>query len=233
MKTPKILIIQNCEVEGFGLYEKYFIDNSIEYAVIHPYRDGSFPQAGLYDIFLIGGTPISINNAADHFFLRRESEYLMEAIQDKKPCLGICGGGQLLAKLLGASVTKCPVKEIGGYEVRLTDSGRKDPLFKGFPRSFPVFHWHGDTFEIPAGAELLAEGDDCQNQLFRLNNIIGVIFHLEITCQDAGNWADAYSTELTEFGKTKEQIMAECKERETERRALAKLFISNFLDMVF
>jgi len=91
----------------------------------------------------------------------------------------------LLARAAGAEVRKNPVMEIGGYEVRLTDAGKKDTLFKNFPGTFPVFHWHGDTFDIPQGAELLVTGEKCKNQAFRYKNSVALQFHLEVTSSEA------------------------------------------------
>jgi len=229
MKKAKILAIQNCEIEGFGEYEKYIIDQGLEYEVIHPYRDSIFPAPENYDAVLLGGTPLSANDIDEHPFLQAESTFLEEAIRLNKRCLGICFGAEILAIILGATVTLCRPKEIGGYRIRLTDAGKDDPLLEGFPDDFPVFQWHGDQFEIPSKGLLLAEGDFCLNQLFRLGNVVGVQFHLETTCREAGLWADAYAEELEEVGKSKNQVIEECRAGESERLALARRFMENFL----
>lgn len=228
----EILAIQNCKTEGFGLYEKYFVDHKIEYRVVHAYRHHSLPRADAFDAILVGGTPISAYEAREHPFLQKEREYLHDALLAEKPCFGICCGAQILAQLLGAQVRKCQRKEIGSYEVRLTAVGQRDPLFDGFPTRFPVFHWHGDTFDIPAGAELLIEGDGCTNQLFRDHNVVGVQFHLEVTAEEAAAWADEYAEELAEFGKSKQQVVGECDRREQEMRPLAARLLHNFLNFV-
>jgi len=229
MKKIKILAIQNCDIEGFGEYEKYIIDQGLEYEVIHPYRDPNFPDPQDYDAFIIGGTPLSANDIDKHPFLQSEAKFLESAIRLNKGCLGICFGAEILAMILGAAVAVCHPKEIGGYSIRLTHAGKDDPLLRGFPDDFPVFQWHGDQFEIPSAGLLLAEGDDCRNQLFRLGNVVGVQFHLETTCREAGLWADAYAEELAEVDKTKEQLLEECRASEAERLKLARRFIENFL----
>ena len=89
-------------------------------------------------------------------FLRTEDLFIKEAIQRGKHILGICLGAQLIAKALGAKVTKAASKEIGWYDVSLTEEGSKDLLFASLPKVFPVFQWHEDTFEIPKWAKLLA-----------------------------------------------------------------------------
>jgi GMP synthase (glutamine-hydrolysing) len=225
------LAIQNCEIEGFGLYEQYLRAQEVEHSVVHAYRERALPPFDGFDAILIGGTPVSAYATHEHPFLERECEYLRHALAAAKPCFGICCGAQMLAQLLGAQVQKCSQREIGGYQVRLTSAGQNGPLLDGFPLSFPVFHWHGDTFEIPAGAELLVEGDDCRNQLFRCGNVVGVQFHLEVTSKDVSVWADEYAPELAEFGKSKAQVVTECHKREREMRLLAHQLLHNFLEV--
>lgn len=228
----RILAIQNCEIEGFGLYEKYLIDNAIEHTVAHAYRDHSYPGIETIDAILVGGTPISARDVLDHPFLREECGYLDRAFSEDVPCLGICFGAQLLAQLLGARIRLSDPKEIGCYEVRSTEQGQADPLLKGFPERFPVFQWHGDAFDIPVGAQSLVEGDGCRNQMFRLRGIVGVQFHLEVTGDDVAGWADEYDRELREFGKSRQDVVRECREREQETGPLAARLLRNFIESV-
>jgi GMP synthase-like glutamine amidotransferase len=224
----KILAIQNCEIEGFGLYERYFAAREIDYDIVHAYRDQLLPSSTAFDAIFIGGTPISAYSAHEHPFLQAEIAYLEQALNAGKPCFGICCGAQILAQILGARVGRCEHMEIGGYQVHLTPPGRRDALLDGFPTQFPVFHWHGDTFEVPGGAELLVQGERCRNQLFRWDHVVGAQFHLEVTCQQAATWADTYAGELTKVGKSKEQIIAECRERQPEMARLATRLLDNF-----
>jgi GMP synthase-like glutamine amidotransferase len=229
LHKPRALAIQNCAIEEFGLYKKYLEDNGTNSTVIHPYRDDILPKVEDYALILIGGTPLSAGSAEEHEFLRREMEFLSKAIDGGKFCLGICFGAQLLARILGASVSKCRDMEIGTYRVQLTTGGIDDPLLDGFPETFPVFQWHGDTFEIPEGGILLAEGSPCVNQMFRIGNIIGVQFHLETTCAEASLWAEEYSAEMKNSGRKIDQLVSKCREFEEERGKLARMLISNML----
>jgi GMP synthase-like glutamine amidotransferase len=106
-------------------------------------------------------------------FLRKEMVYLKEIINSEKPCLGACCGAQMLAKIQGGAVKPSPSKEIGGYRVRLTEDGLRDPLFSGFPQEFPVFHWHSEMFTIPPNGKLLAEGKPCPVQSFKKDQVRG------------------------------------------------------------
>lgn len=228
MAAGRVLIIQNDPTENLGLYEKLLREKA-QVDVVHAYRGESFPGTERYSAFIVGPTPIPANDVQKHPFLVKEWEYLSRVIGSGKPTLGVCCGGQILARLLGGEVVKSPRKEVGGYTVTLTDAGIADPLFKGFPTSVPVFHWHGDMFKVPPGGRLLARGDPCPIQAYSWRNIRGVIFHLEIDHNEAERWASAYPDELEFVGKTKTQVLDECVAREAEMRRLAGLLIDNFL----
>ncbi len=231
----RVLIVQNDETETLGLYERYMLEKGIRREVFHAYEmkmDEALPSTSDYDAFIIGPTPISANSVEQQGFLRKEWGFLGEVIESGKPCLGVCCGGQMLARRLGAEVRRSPEKEVGGYEVRLTEAGKVDPLFAGFPQEFPVFHWHSDMFEVPQGGELLVEGDPCPIQAFGRGNVWGIIFHLEIDGSETGRWADTYPAELEAVGKTREQVVRECREREPEMERLAGLLMENFLGSI-
>lgn len=226
----KVLVIQNCKTEGMGLYEEYLKEKRIDYSVFPAYTGKRFPPIKQFDAFIVGGTPISAYEIHKYRFLKNEWRYLKEVIRLNKPYLGICFGGQFLARLLGAKVRRNPVMEIGGYEVKLTPDGKKNRFFKGFPSRFPVFHWHGDTFDIPKGAKLLVQGIDCKNQAFSYKNTLALQFHLEVTSKEAGIWADKYRKELKRVNKTKEQVVKESRTREKKMKKLAFLLLDNFLE---
>jgi GMP synthase-like glutamine amidotransferase len=222
------LVIQNCITEDIGLYETCLQNYGIGYRIHHAYVGTAFPSVDRFDAFIVGGTPNPIYDAHRYGFLRREMAYLRKAVENRKPYLGICGGAQLLAKLLGAEVRKNPVMEIGSYDVKLTAAGKKSRFFAGFPDTYPVFQWHGDTFDIPAGAKLLVKGADCRNQAFSYRNSLGLLFHLEVTSQAVSKWADEYRDELERVGKTKKQVVEECKINEEQMGELADKLIKNF-----
>jgi GMP synthase-like glutamine amidotransferase len=225
----KVLAIQNCAVEGFGHYKQHLATRGVDYTVVHPYRGDRLPPAEGFVVLLVGGTPISAYAAEEHPFLLAEYHILQGAVSAGKTCFGICCGAQLLAQILGAEVRRCEQKEIGGYQVQLTRAGGRDALLEGFPTRFPVFHWHGDEFSLPPGAELLVEGERCRNQMFRRGNVAGVQFHVEVTGREAALWADAYPEELAALGKSKARVVAECQAREGEMIPLAAQLIDNLL----
>lgn len=225
----RLLFVQNCPAEGIGAFACRLEELAVPWEGVHPYAGETLPPLDGCDAVIVGGTPVSVNEIDRHDFLAAEACWLKEALDLGKPVLGICFGAQLLARLLGAGVRKNPVMEIGAYPVRLTAAGHSDPLFQGFPKAFPVFHWHGDTFDIPPWGLRLATGRDCPNQGFRMGSAVGLQFHLEVTAEEAGRWAFAYADELRAAGKSGGRVTGECRQHEAAMARLAGLLLDNFL----
>jgi len=225
----KVLIIQNHQAENLGTFEAYLQARNINHFVHNAFTNKVFPDLADYDAVLVGGTPISIYAPTKPSWLNVEIARLADALKTNKPYLGICGGGQILASILGAEVKRNPVKEVGSYEVTLTNLGQTSPFFKGFPTEIPVFQFHGDTFDVPHCAELLVEGKECKNQAFGKGKALAVQFHLEVSSKTAGLWADEYKQWLGGFGKSKAQIVEECQSIEKQTRILSETLMDNFL----
>ncbi len=138
-------------------------------------------------------------------------------------------GAQFLAHLCGGRAYRADRREIGTHTVRLTEAGRSDPILAGFPPSLPVVEWHGDTFDLPPGAQLLVRGEGIRHQLFRLGHVVGVQFHPEVTDVDVARWADAAPADLAAAGTTKEKVLAECRAIEPDMQRTAARLLDNFL----
>ncbi len=150
------------------------------------------PDLDRYHGLIVLGGPMNCDEVHRHRHLVTEVDTIQRALADGKPVLGICLGSQLLARALGARVTKNPVKEIGWYDVSATPAGREDVLFRHFAASERIFQWHGDTFEIPDRAVHLATSADCVNQAFRHgDNAYGLQFHLEVDAPMIMRWLHA------------------------------------------
>lgn len=135
------------------------------------------------------GGPMSAND--DLPGLRDELELLVDGLRKSLPLLGICLGAQLIAKALGAKVYRNEEPEIGWEPVRLTEAGRNDPLFGAFSSPETFFHWHSETFDLPAGAEWLAHSEKCKHQAYRYGrSVYGIQFHPEITPEMIADWCD-------------------------------------------
>lgn len=230
-RRMRILILQNCEYETLGTYERYLAHSGMTCDVVHTYQE-SLPDPEDYSMLLVGGTPDSAYNRLKIPYLAQVYQTLSTAVDANIPCFGVCCGAQLLAEIIGGRIYRNSEMEIGGYRVTLTAAGRDDPLLEGFPQDLPVFHWHGDTFDLPPQATLLAMGAKCQNQLFRCGVIAGVQFHLEVTCAEARQWAVRYAGELSHVGKSAQQVVAECEAFESEMRHLAVRLMQNFLALI-
>ncbi len=133
---------------------------------------------------VILGGPMSANDADD--YVRAEIDWIEVALREQRPFLGICLGAQMLAKQLGASVAPHPqgLTQIGYYPIRPTAAGLR--LCPNWPEQ--VYHWHREGFELPRGAELLAEGDDFPNQAYRFGNAFGIQFHPDVTTRMMHCW---------------------------------------------
>ena len=225
----KFLGLQNCEVEGFGLYQDRLSELGVELDVRPAYRGDPLPDATGYDAILIGGTPAAAYETELHPYLAAESRYLEQALRSDTPCLGICFGAQLLAAILDGGAWRAEDGEIGIMEIEVTPAGFNGQLLAGFPRRFPVFQWHGDTFGVPPGGELLAAGEVCRSQAFHHGAAFGVQFHLEVTADEAERWAEAYKAELDQHGMSRGQLVTEVRDSGPQLTALASRLIDNFV----
>jgi len=192
-----VLIIKHVDIEGPGLIEYCLNQRRLPYRVLCLDSDARLPRPeGFTHIILLGG-PMNVYEEEHYPFLKDEDLFIKEAVQRGKFILGICLGAQLIAKALGAKVFKAPVKEIGWFDVSLTEIGLQDPLFSDLPKTFPVFQWHEDTFEIPRSAKLIATSSSVHHQAFRYaDNAYGLQFHLEVTEEMIQEWIKTYEEEL-------------------------------------
>jgi len=224
-----IVIFQNCEVESAGLIDDYLAERSLPAVTVRTFAGAEFPKAKDVAAAVVLGTPVSVWEYARHDYLKRLFAFMSKAVRFDLPLLGICFGGQMLARVLGARVERNPQREIGIYPVRLTEQGVADPLFRGFPPTLEVFQWHGDTFRVPHGANFLAEGDTCRNQAFRKNRAVAIQFHVEARPDEIPVWCDTYAAELAEERLTKEQIVSAFLQRQEQLRQLTFRLMDNFL----
>jgi len=225
----RLVALQNMAGEGFPRFERHLGREGLALRLVQAWRGEPLPAPDECDAVLVGGSPLAAYDYEDHAFLRAEASFLRRAAEAGVPLLGICFGAQFLAHLLGGRAYRAPRAELGAATVRLTEEGRGDPLLAGCPPSFEVIHWHGDTFELPPGASLLARGDAVRHQVFRLDRVVGVQFHPETTETEVAAWAAAGTGQLAAVGKTAEQVLAECRALDAELDRFAARLLDNFL----
>lgn len=146
------------------------------------YETHSFPPIESLDWLIVMGGPMGVYDMTTYPWLEAEKKFIRSCIDAGKTVIGICLGSQLIAAALGEEVYPNRQKEIGWFNIALTEPGKSSYLFADFPQKFTVLHWHGDTFNLPAKAVLLAESAACKNQAFLYNNnVLGLQFHFEAT----------------------------------------------------
>lgn len=177
---------QHVAFEGPGSIEVWLNENGYEITKTHFFESAEIPKIDTIDLLIVLGGSMSVNDEEDYSWLVSEKKFIRDAIEADIPVLGICLGAQLIANTLGSKVYPNPEKEIGWFQVEGVETD--DPSTFQFPSSFESFHWHGETFDLPPGATLLAKNEVCENQAFQLgDSIIGLQFHLETTPKSAKN----------------------------------------------
>ena len=183
-----VLVARNAPFESLGLIADSLRGSGIAYEYADLYETGGRPpDLGARAALIVMGGPMSANDDSRH--IRRALRLIEQACAANIPVLGVCLGAQLIARTFGARVYANPVKEIGWAPVCWTEAGQRAPLFHGLASPETVFHWHGETFDLPAGAEWLAFSDACRHQAFRLGERVhGLQFHLEVTPEMIADW---------------------------------------------
>jgi GMP synthase (glutamine-hydrolysing) len=203
-----VFILRHMPDNALGYLEEDLAEAWVAFQYLNLHDSAVLPTvaaglAGLPDLqgLVILGGSMNVDQVDQHPFLLPERRLIAEAIEQEVPTLGICLGSQLIARSLGASVSKNPVKEIGWTPITLTPAGESDPLLSCLSGQIAEFQWHEDRFELPAGAIHLAETPDCDHQAFRLGKTTyGVQFHPEMTVAGIEQWLNE-STSLAEADK--------------------------------
>ena len=186
----KIIVFQHVAYEILGTLDPLLRSSGFRIKYVNFERNpNARPNIDNYDGLIILGGPMNVDQVREYPNLLTEIELIKRAFENKMPVLGICLGSQLLAKALGADVKKNKKLEIGWYDVKPNNNGIQDSLISNFTGTEKIFQWHGDTFDMPEGAVLLASSPSCRNQAFRYgNNVYGFQFHLEVDRRLIERW---------------------------------------------
>jgi GMP synthase-like glutamine amidotransferase len=178
----RIQCIQHVPFEGPAAIAHWADARGHDLALTPLYDGVDPPRPEDFDWLVVMGGPMGVQDASIYPWLVEEKSRIAEAIAAGKTLVGVCLGAQLIAEALGARVYPNREKEIGWMPVEVTEAGRLSPLFGFLPPTFQVFHWHGDTFDPPAGAVHLARSAPCEQQSFLYDGrVLGLQFHLEST----------------------------------------------------
>jgi GMP synthase (glutamine-hydrolysing) len=188
----KVLSIQNVACETLGTLESLFRADGFEVETISAQEGVPASLAGYSAIVILGG-PMAVYD--DLPYLQKEQDLIRDAIRNDVPVLGICLGSQLVAQAAGGRVYKGRRKEIGWSTVSLTPEGQRG-IFGTEEREMRVFQWHGDTYDLPPGAKVLAYSD-LYPQAFKIGSAIGLQFHLEVDEGMIRTWMDEYKAEVS------------------------------------
>jgi GMP synthase-like glutamine amidotransferase len=166
----------------------------------------SLPDLNTFDVLIAMGGPMGVYDTEQFPWLEGEKKFIIESIGNNKKIIGICLGSQLLANALGSKVFKNRHTEIGFFRVL---KKTRNALFEHFPEQAIVFHWHGDTYDLPEGAELVMSSEACTNQAFLYKkNILALQFHIEVTVKLINEFLKSGSNDLQigNFVQTEEEI---------------------------
>ena len=181
--VKRVLFIQHGEVDKPGLLADSLAEAGVAIEVLHAYAGEPVPESlEGFDGLALGGGAQSAWQDDEFPYLAAECRLVRAAAGEGKPVLGLCLGGQLMARACSAVVRRAERRELGFFPVTLAPGAAGDPLMRHFPAEFAATHWHGDVFEIPAGGERLASSAMTPNQAFRMGRgFYGFQFHPEMT----------------------------------------------------
>lgn len=175
----KVHILQHVPFEDIGSMALWLSTHNATIGYTRFYESPLLPEIDTIDLVIVMGGPMSVNDELRLPWLKSEKQFIQEIIQKGIPIIGVCLGAQLIASSLGSSVYPNREKEIGWFDIQNIENSRSG--FQ-FPEQITVFHWHGETFDLPAGAIHLARSAACEHQAFQIGrHVIGLQFHLEST----------------------------------------------------
>jgi GMP synthase (glutamine-hydrolysing) len=193
-----MLVLEHIGCEPPAAYEQELRAQEIPLHRVRLHEGDELPDWREHRGIVAMGGPMGVHDEALHRWLAPEKRLIGEAVRAGVPYWGVCLGAQLLAASLGARVAAGPAPEVGVLPVMLTPQAANDPVFGGLPHSFPAFHWHGDTYELPAGAVWLASSEQYEQQAFVFQRAYAIQFHLEVDAALVAQWCEvaAYADDL-------------------------------------
>ena len=190
-----VVIFRHAPTEGPGYFATYLSRHGIPWQVVR--IDEGEPVPGdprAFSGMAFMGGPMSVNDGLA--WIPAVLALIRAAVAADVPTVGHCLGGQLMAKALGGGVVRNPVKEIGWGRVDVPENAEARRWLGASLKSFEAFHWHGETFSLPPGAERIASSPYCENQAFALGRHLGMQFHVEMTPELIRTWCQEWDKEV-------------------------------------
>lgn len=179
---PQAWILQHVPFEGPGAIAPWLEARGYSLGIVHCWEGDPFPEPESVDFLVIMGGPMSVNDEAVYPWLVHERHFVAAVIALDRPVLGVCLGAQMIARALGAEVYPNAQQEIGWFPIQ--GCAPVGPEVLRLPALSTVLHWHGETFDLPRGAHLLARSEACVHQAFQWGRaVVGLQFHIESTPQ--------------------------------------------------
>lgn len=207
MNQLRFHFLLHASFESPGFLLDLIINQGHQVSYTRLYIDESLPEHYKYDILVVMGGPMGVNDETHFPWLTYEKRFIREAINLGKKVIGICLGSQIIASVLGAKVYQNNEKEIGFFPIKKNQNSK---IFSNLPEEMLVFHWHGDTYELPDKAELLARSEATPHQGFSYGpNVLAIQFHPEITEQLLETFLQDSESELkpSRYIQSKEEIL--------------------------
>lgn len=182
MKTIRIHYLQHVAFEGLGCIEDWALAKGHQLTSTKFYEDRQLPELSAFDWLIVMGGPMSVYDEEKYNWLQGEKEFIRNSIQADKIVIGICLGAQLIASALDAKVFPNGEKEIGWFPVSISNNLQTNNILGEDSVPITVFHWHGDTFDLPENSIRIASSEACLNQAFLYHKkVVGLQFHFEVT----------------------------------------------------
>lgn len=230
----RVYVFQHVAREDLGTFAEVLAAHGFHADYVRLFAGDPFPDdwSTAAALIFLGG-PMSANDESRYTYLAEEKAIIRAALERQMPTLGVCLGAQLLAAAAGSRVFPGVRPEIGWAPVSLTMEGRQDPMLSTLAQPAAVFHWHGETFDLPHGAMRLAFSALTVNQAFRLGQTAyGLQFHLEVDAPMIESWLRTYPNDLgADAEATARRIAADTHEQATALRTAAALAMHSFLDV--
>lgn len=193
----RIHVLQHVPFEGPSRIADWAAATGHALTTSHLYVGDPLPELARFDRLVVMGGPMGVGDEAEHSWLAPEKARIADAIAAGKSVVGICLGAQLIAEVLGARVWRNAHREIGWFPIDLTPAAAGVGLCTDLPRRLTAYHWHGDTFDLPAGAVHLARSEACEQQAFLYGDrVLALQCHLEATPEAVAALAEHCANEI-------------------------------------